>query len=240
MNRTAPLALAVSLASSTLAQSIDEFVQTGFRDASFTVVAVSRNERELSKINKDFALATKVQTGQVRLKAPFLIRMESTVDDTRIVYVFNGARRLIRLPNSNIAHRDNFANAPGKRQTSLDFGILTSALFKDLFQAKFVRVDRASGHHVFDLTYVPALGDGTRHRVWIDKERRFMTRREWYSQIDGRLMATFAYEEPLTQGGVTIPTRITVRNADNKVAGITAYRDVRLNSGLDDSLFKVD
>lgn len=232
--------LLVALGPAAYGQNILDFVQSAFKDASFTAVNASRSERELAKINKDFALATRVQAGSVKLKAPFMIRMESTVDDTKITYVFNGARRLIRLPESNVSYRENFAKSPGKRQTALDFGLLIPALFDNLFTAKFVRVDRATGDHVFDLTYIPSLEDGTRHRVWIDKERRFMTRREWYSQIDGRLMATFTYEAPVTRDGVAFPTKITVRNAQNKVAGVTEYRNLKVNEGISDSLFKVD
>ena len=34
------------------------------------------------------------------------------------------------------------------------------------------------------------------------------------------------------------PTKVTVRNADNRVAGTTTYSNVKLNTDIDDELFK--
>jgi len=53
-------------------------------------------------------------------------------------------------------------------------------------------------------------------------------------------MATFLYENPKQIGGVWMPTKVTVRNADNKVAGVMNYEGLKVNVGLEDSLFKVD
>ena len=43
----------------------------------------------------------------------------------------------------------------------------------------------------------------------------------------------------MTVGGVTFPTQLTVRNSENKVAGVTRYSNVRGNQGLADSVFKL-
>lgn len=224
------------------APKIDNFWQDDLKDASFNAKAVAANQGELRKINKDFAQSYRLMgnAGFVRLKEPFKVRIEGKESDTVIQFVINGTNRLVRVPRSNINVRTNLAMKPGQRQTILDFGLIAPSLFKDLFQAKFVRTDRTTGDPVFDLTYFSNLDDTTRHRVWIDKERKFTVKREWYSQIDGRLMATFLYENPKQVGGVWMPTKVTVRNADNKVAGIMNYEGLKVNTGLDDSLFKVD
>lgn len=222
------------------AQNIKDVWQTGLRDASFTAVVTTGNQRELAKINKDFANSYRFKSSTVKLKEPMKLRLESKVEDQNILFIVNGVNRLVRVPQSNINIRENLAKSPGKRQTLLDFGMITPSLFNDFFTAKFIRNDRATGDLVFDMNYVPRLDDSTRHRVWIDPQKRYVTKREWYSQIDGRLLATFLYENPKSDGGVWFPTRVTVKNADNKVAGITDYKGLSINGGIDDSLFKVN
>ena len=40
--------------------------------------------------------------------------------------------------------------------------------------------------------------------------------------------------------GVYIPTRVEVYNAENKLAGVTAYSNIRVNQPINPSVFKVD
>ncbi len=221
-------------------QSIKEFWQTGLKDASFTARVETGNQRELAKINRDFANSYRFKYTIVRLKEPFKLRLESKVDDTDILFIVNGTKRMVRIPRANLHQRENLAHSPGKRQTLVDFGMLAPSLFEDLFKAKFVRNDRASGDAVFDLTYFPNLDDSSRNRIWVDKTKHYISKREWYSQNDGRLLASFVYDNVKEVNGVWFPTRVTVRNADNHVAGITQYEGLKINTGLADSLFKVD
>ena len=72
--------------------------------------------------------------------------------------------------------------------------------------------------------------------MWIDPEKDYTTRREWYDQ-KGRQKATFLYENPKKFDGVWFPTQLTVKNMDNKVAGVTRYDSIRVNTGLASSLF---
>lgn len=224
------------------APSIREVLPSGLRDATFTAVAVEANQRELRKINPDFAASYRAlgNSARVSIKEPFKVRVQGREGDTEIIYVMNGPRRMIRIPRTGLATRQDLSKAPGKRQTIFDFGLIAPSLFDELFDARFVRRDRQTGDLVFDLTYKPELGDKTRNRIWVDPEKRIVRRREWYSQIDGRLMATFVFDQERRLGGIWIPGRMTVRNADNVVAGVMEYRDPSVNTGLDDSLFAVD
>lgn len=219
--------------------SIDSFAQGNLRDASFTARVVTGNQRELAKINKDFANSYRFKFMTTWIAEPFKLRLESNVDDTKIFFIINGTTRLVRVPRSNINIRENLADSPGKRQTVFDFGLVTPSLLSDLLDAKFVRMDRTSNQPVFDITYKKKFDDTTRHRVWMDPNRKFVTRREWYSQVDNRLLATFSYEEPQQVAGVWIPTKVTVRNAENKVAGVTEYTAIKVNQGLSPSLFEI-
>ena len=211
--------------------NIAAYIQPAFRDAAFTAKVVQKNEKELMKINDDFGQGYRFSSTSVRMREPYMLRLDANVEDTTVSYVVNGAARRIKVPRLHINTKQDLSGKPGQRQTLMDFGVLTPSLFEDLFDAKFVRIDRATGDAVFDLTYKPVYKDKTRFRVWLDPERHYVAKREWY-QRRGRMIATFLYEAPVTEGGATMPTKLTVKNADDLVAGVTRYDGVRINQGI--------
>jgi outer membrane lipoprotein-sorting protein len=215
-----------------------DIVQPAFKDCTFTAHAVRGNQKELRKINNDFATSYRFSFMKAKVKEPFMVRLESTVEDTDILYMENGARKLYRIPKIHLSKVEDVSNAPGKRQTVMDFGILTPSLFQSLFNATYVRTDRENGHYVFDLTYKhPRYDDTSKHRVWIDPQRKYITKRVWFSQ-EGRELATFIYEKPKFERGVWFPTRATVKNVEDKIAGITEYTSMNINVGLSSSIFQ--
>ena len=216
-----------------------DIVQSNFQDAEFYAHAVKGNQRELQKINREFATSYRFMSSKAHaeMKEPLMMRFEASVEDTSLLYVINGAHRMYKIPKNGLNLRENLADAPGKRQTTLEFGFLTPALFTSLFDASFKRVDRESGDLVFDLTFKnPPFHDTTVHRVWVDPQKKYITKRVWFAQ-DGREMATFLYDRPTHQNGVWLPTRATVKNVDDKVAGITEYTNMRINIGIPSSRF---
>jgi len=228
--------LAVLAVSAQASQDIDSYVQKNFDDAALTARVKFANQKELAKINDDFGTSYRVPYTDIKVKEPFKLRLESQVEDTKVLYIINGADLLIRIPRIKVNSKQNLAKSPGRRQTLLDFGILTPSLFKTLFEAKFVRLDRATNDVVFDVTYPKALDDTSRHRIWIDPEKKFVTKREWYSQ-QGRQLATFFYLSPVNQKGCWIPTKMQVKNVDGVLAGETFYTGLKVNQGLSDTLF---
>lgn len=226
------------VASALQSQNIDAYVQKGFRDVQFNAVIEKKNLGELRKINPEFANTYLFDSILVRAKEPFKLRLEAAADDTTATYVIDGARQQFRVPRLGIRQSNDLTKYPGRRQTLLDFAIPTESLFDRFFVAKFVRFDRASGDPVFDLTFPKALDDTSRNRIWIDKTGHYISRREWYGQ-EGQLRAIFTFASPKTVNGITFPTQLTVRNAENKVAGVTRYSNVKGNQGLADSLFKL-
>ena len=212
-------------------QKIESYVQTGFRDAAFTAKVLKKDQRELAKINDDFEDGYRFESTTVRMKEPYKLRLDAKVDDTQMSYVVNGHYRYIKVPRIKVNVKQDLAKKPGSRQTIMDFGVLTPSLFVDFLDATFVRVDRATNDVVFDLTYKPVFKDKTRYRVWIDPSKKYVTKREWYHRR-GRMVATFLYDSPVTEGGATMPTKMTVKNGDDKVAGVTGYVGVRINQGM--------
>ncbi|MBX3112915.1 MAG: outer membrane lipoprotein-sorting protein [Fimbriimonadaceae bacterium] len=219
--------------------SIYDYVQPNLKDVSFTAKVGDANQKELAKINEDFAKSYRIKSTLVRLKEPMKLRVESELDpDNKIVMVLNGATQSYRYPRAGLGGKQNLSRSPGKRQTFLDFGLLTPGLFKDFYVPHFVRMDRDSGLAVFDLTFPKALDDTSRQRVFIDPSKHYIVKREWYAQ-EGNLRAVFHYDKPVQSGGVWIPTKTTVYNAERKVAGVTNYSGVRANSGLSEDLFRI-
>ena len=222
-------------------EDIQSYVQKNFEDATFTVKTGKHSTAELAKINRDFAQSYRVKESQVWLKEPFKMRMVSTVEDTKIIFLVVGGKKTYRAPSSNISHTEDVSKAPGKRQTIFDFGILAPSLFDSLFDAQFIRFDRATKDVVFDFTYKSNLKDSSRHRVWIDPDKKIITKREWYGQkvrTGGRLMATFVYSNPVQTKGVWMSSAVTVSNSSNKEAGNLSYQGIKMNEGMDEKLFK--
>ncbi len=230
---TASLALLVGQGST----NIQSYIQTGFRDATFTAKAQSGNQHELGKISKDFGMSYRFSSTNLSIKEPFKFRADSVLDDTKLAVIQNGMTEKFNTPIYR--GTQDLSKAPGRVHTPLEFGILTPSMFNDFFTARFVRMDRSSGDAVFDITFVPSLRDSSRFRVWIDPQKKYTTKREWYGQGRGILKATFIYDEPRQIDGMWVPTRSTVKNADNITAGTLVYQGLKLNQDLSDSLFKV-
>jgi outer membrane lipoprotein-sorting protein len=220
--------------------SINDFVTKNFEDATLVAVRVKGDQRELKKINDDFGNSYRFASTKIMIKEPWKLRLEAQSDDTSILYILNGTTQAMKIPRAKINLKQNIGDKPGRRQTTMDFGFLTPALFAGtFFKAAFVRNDRATGDVVFDLTYMPNLDDSSRHRVWIDPEKRFITKREWYNQ-HGRQLATFFYENVKNFDGTWMPTQLRVVNVEGAVAGITRYDSIRVNTGLADSNFSLN
>jgi outer membrane lipoprotein-sorting protein len=228
--------LAMVAVAAQASQNINDYVQKNFDDAALTARVKFANQKELAKINDDFGKSYRVPYTDIKVKEPFMLRLETKVEDTQVLYIINGPQLLIRIPRIKVNSRQDLSKAPGRRQTLLDFGMLTPSLFTGLFEAKFVRLDRATNDVVFDVTYPKSLDDTSRHRVWIDPQKKFVTKREWYSQR-GRQLATFFYTEPIQVSGVWMPTKMQVKNVDGKLAGETFYTGLKVNQNLSDALF---
>lgn len=217
--------------------SIGQMTQPNFKDASFQVKLVYANQGELKKINSDFGETYRFKTMDVEIKEPFMLRMAGSVEDTKLLFLLNGTTRMTSIPKIGVHQKENLEEKPGKRQTPLDFGFLTPSMFQGLFTADFVRTDRATGDYVFDIHYNPKYNYKVYYRVWIDPQKHYTTKREWYRK--DRQLATFYYSDPVNQDGVWLPTHLLVKNVEDQRAGETEYVAMKVNSGLSDDLFRL-
>lgn len=217
-------------------QDIRDYVQTRLNDLRATVRQQTANQRELEKINKDFANSYRIKQMTARYKEPSKMRLESKVGVVNVVYIINGNQKHVSA--GPIKNTDDISNAPGKRQSLMDFGILTPGFMK-LVNAKFLRYDHEDGvrYPVFELTWANS-DDTSKHIVWMDGKTRTVVKRQWYNQ-QGKLMAVFYYKNPIEAApGIWVPTRVEVYNAEGKLGGVTTYVDLHVNEGLPDNLFQ--
>ena len=229
------LALSLVLAAQTRTPSIEDYVQPNLHDVSIIAHILQSNQGELKKIKKDFGQNYRFDSASVKYKEPFKLRLDSTIEDTTITFIYNGARLKISAPGAHISSSQDLSSETARRETALDFGLLVPCLFDGFFDAKFIHMDRETGDPVFDLTYVDK-GEQARYRIWIDPVHHITTKREWYNRY-GSQLATFYYDHPMEVNGVWLPTMITVKNTDNKVAGSTRYDNIKVNAGIADSVF---
>lgn len=216
----------------------DDIVQKGLKDVSFSLEIVKADQKELGKINRDFGTSYRADGGKAFFKDPFKLRLESKFGESTVFYIINGSTQYYKLGKSGLGRKEDLSGSPGRIQTLLDFGVLVPSLWS-FYEPKFVRVDRATGDYVFDLMFKNRKdSDNTRHRIWVDPDKRYTTKREWYNR-NGEQLATFSYLNPVTAKGCTFPGKVEVRNVENKLAGIMAYTSVQVNTGLNDSLFSV-
>jgi outer membrane lipoprotein-sorting protein len=218
------------------AKDIDSYTQTSLRDLSFTVRITQANIKEAVKIDDDYKKNFSFGGARTQLKEPFKLRIDAKADDTQILYIINGTRQAMKIPKLKLNQKTDLSRQPGRRQTFLDFGILTSTVANDFFNSKFVRFDRETGNPVFDLTWPAEWKNPSRMRVWIDKNLKYTVKREWYGQ-SGQLKAVHYYSDPMREGGAVFPTEMKVFNAENKLAAAFRYESVKINDGISDSLF---
>lgn len=231
----------IALASSAHAQasrSIQDYVCRRLDDLTATGVVSEANQRELGKVSKDFGFLYRFKSVLMRYKEPNKVRIEGSVEGTKGVYILNGSIQIVSVPKLRLNTRRDFGNSPGKRKSLVDMGLI-SEYYLTYANLKFVREGSVEGTPVavFEITYKNRDEDTSHHLVYIDPKTRVIRKRDSYRQ-DGTLQAIYYYRDVKEVAkGIWFPTKIEVQNTDRKVAGTTIYRDIKVNTGLPDSLF---
>ena len=218
--------------------NIDSYLPSGLKDISFNISLTKRLPKELQKIDQSYVVQySQLDSATFRGKEPFKLRIDAKSDDTSGYTIVNGGRKLISIPVLHIRSKSDVSHQPGQRQTLMDFVTLTNSEAHQFLNSKFVRFDRESGNPVFDLTFPASLDYPVRHRVWLDKSSHYVVKREWYG-LQGQLRATFLYLNPTIVDGITVPTVLRVLNSENKIAAESKYLNIKINSGISDSVFE--
>jgi len=227
--------------------SLADLAVSSVRDLEASVSVVHADLPALEKINKDFGIAYRLREVTIRYKEPDKFRMDSRIG----VMIVNGPTRYIRVPQLGIRRRDDVGAALSRRHSLLDLGLVTTDAAARL-TSRHLRSEklRDVNAYVFEAAPKPSAADGAgadpaasskdRYLLWIDPNRRTVIRRQWLDE-NGDIRATFDYLEPReVEPGVWMPTKIEVRNMAGALAGVTVYKDIKINRSPADSLFAIE
>jgi outer membrane lipoprotein-sorting protein len=224
-----------------LSTNINDYVCSKLDDVTATMKVGAYDERECAKINKDFGLIYKLKGDiKLRYKEENKLRLDAQIGASAATLIVNETTQYARLFGGAVHTSTPLGNTPGKRKTLLDVGMI-SAGYLAYTEAEFKRVQAIDGVPcaVFHIRYRDQKLDTSHRLVWIDPKTKVVLKRIEYSQ-QGKENATFYYKNPKEVApGVWFPSSIIAYNNENKKAGETFYRDVKINTGLNDSIFKI-
>jgi len=235
VSKTTLIGVAVTLLSiSAVAQSnvdMRTIVQDKLMDLSADVAQQTANRRELERISRDFANAYRISQLSIQYREPLMMRLDSRVGVVPVRFIINGNRR--RMQAGPVRDTEDITNAPGKRNSLFDLGIITPA-FAKLIELRFLRTE--GNTPVYEMTWASGR-DTSKHVIWFDTRTRLITKRQWYAQ-SGFLRATFEYKNPVeVQPGIWVPSSAEAYNAQGRLGGTTRYTRVRVNEGIPASEF---
>ena len=215
--------------------------QVRFKDFSAEVKVSQSDTKELGKIGSDFSASYSLRNMSLQFKLPDKMRLEGkSATRGNAVLVLNGPIRFVEVPRFKIHMVENLEKSPVRRQSLLELaGVLGPDTLK-FMSGKRLRMDTVDGHkaEVFELKYNVG-SSGQHYLLWMDTENKTTLRRDWLD-ADDKLKATFLYDQPREASpGVWVPTRIQVKNAEGTVAAVVNLDTIKVNSGLQESLFEV-
>ncbi|HEX2999236.1 MAG TPA: outer membrane lipoprotein-sorting protein [Armatimonadota bacterium] len=215
---------------------IEEVFAPGLKDLTLTAKRKQINLRELNKISRDYANAYRVGDSRIYLKEPGRFRLDAKAGPFKFSYIIVGTRKVTRAPFVNEVRE--IGVDPGKRQGPLEVGIVTPSLLPG-YTVEFVESGKEDERPVYRYRLRYSHDLERYDLITVDSERHCLVKRQLYTQMHGKLKMSFAFANPKKVGAVWIPTRIEVRNAEGKLAGVTEQSDIVVNSNLNDDLFQI-
>jgi len=220
-------------------QNLSDYVPEKLDDFTASMRVDHFDEHAGEKINKDFGLIFKLK-GDVKLryKEENKLRLDATVGTQTLTLIVNGTTQYFK--GGGLKTTMPLGTAPGKRKTLLDAGFVSKG-YLNIAEGEFKHMQEVKGIMCaqFRVSYKDKNLDTSHRLLWIDPKTKVVVKREEYSQ-QGKVNATYFYLQPKeVSPGIWFPTRIEVYNKDNQEAGATVYRNIHVNEGLDEGLFKL-
>ncbi len=220
--------------------NIHDYVCKKLDDFTATMRVLNHDDRALRKISKDFGLIYQI-TGDIKVsyKEENRLRIEGSINAAKAIMIVNGTKQIVRIPTFGLNSTNDLGETPGKRKTLLDMGLISDG-YLAYTQATFKGARPVAGTlcAVFEITYKRKDLDSSHRIVWVDPKTKAVLKREEYDQA-GKLNAVFTYKDPKeVEPGVWFPSSIEVTNNQGQKAGATNYANVKVNTGLEDSVFK--
>jgi outer membrane lipoprotein-sorting protein len=220
-------------------QNIHDYVPDKLDDFTATMRVDHYDENAGEKIHKDFGYIYKLKGDvKVRYKEENKMRLDAQIGASNLTLIVNNTKQYVRA--LGLKTTNDLGNTPGKRKTLLDAGFISNG-YLSIADAEFKRTQDVKGIEcaLFRISYKDKALDTSYRLLWIDPKTKVVVKREEHSQ-QGKINATYYYLQPTEVApGIWFPTRIEAYNRDNQQAGVTLYRDVHVNQGIDESVFKL-
>jgi len=220
-------------------EALQDYAQPALHDFTATAVIVEKNDDELRQIDPNFAQGYRFRQSIIQYKEPFKLRVDSKVGLFSVRYVINGKRKATQVPGLRINKVKDITGRPGEEQGMLDSGILTPAFLADSVASRFVGKEKLNGEMVpnFEFWYTDEK-HSRHHTVWVDPTKRIIVRHDVFNRSGG-LKMRYMLKQPIQVAWVWVPTRVEVYNASGRLAAVTRYTTVKVNTGLSESLFRI-
>ncbi len=226
-----------------ISPNIRSYVSDDLRNFSAQLHLVRYDPAAGRKINKDFGLIyewMKKSRGDIaiRYKEPDQLRLDGRFGASMGSWIVNGTLQTVRL-SIGLHTTANLGNTPGKRKTLLDVGLLSND-YLSYTDAQFMGVRPFHGIQcaMFKISYKNKNLDTSFRMVWIDPKTKVTLKREEYSQ-EGKLLSIWYYKDTVQVApGIYMPTLIEIDDSEGALAGETAYKNIRVNLPMPDSIFK--
>ena len=208
----------------------------GFKDISMVGVVTYKNKKAIAKIESNYARLYEFKSAVVSYKDPDKLRMDGKLGMVKFEYIINGWSKIVRAPTIRFSKREDFTGDPAKLQDAFDLGIVTPALWRNRRIEVIEDPEAAQNHEIKIRLYWPK-GDMAL-LAWLDEQDLWLKRFEKRTG-DGKLQLKVLYLNPRKVGGVIwMPTTVEIYTSDGEKAGTSEYTDVKVNTGLPDSLFE--
>ncbi|MHB9038054.1 MAG: LolA family protein [Armatimonadota bacterium] len=210
--------------------------ESGLKDWKADMVITEANKKNVSGMGDGYGDILKLDKALVFYKTPDLIRYDGYAEGIKVTYVQNGYTKLVVA--TMIRHKENVKDAPGKRFDSLDLGFLSSRLWED----NNVSVVSTEKGGIVKLKFAPKFGDKDKRHdmVWLDLDTLKLVKREKYrGSGEMRTRTVYGDYENLTSK-LPIATNANLFNGDGKELGGVKYKNVKVNSRLNASMFALN
>ena len=210
----------------------------GFRDITLTARVLYTSLPELKKIDKDISKTYEFKTTTISYKAPDQMKIEGKLGLVLVSLTMNEHYKSIRIPSLHYSKKEDISDEPHKRQTDFDIGIVSASLWRDYIVTD-VDTEGDGNDAVYRVTFIRQSSDKKKHSVaYIDADSLKLLKVESFTK-EGTLKSRCLYSNHVKLDGIWVPRRADLYGPSGKIAASTAYENIKVNTGLSDSLFKI-
>ncbi|MDX2284046.1 MAG: hypothetical protein NW241_07775 [Bacteroidia bacterium] len=206
------------------------------KDLTAMMVVEETDRDALAKMGGSFgkSLQYSIKRMNVTYQYPNKARFEGKILGATLLMVYNGDRKMFKTPIKS--ESKDIHGQPGQKQTLMDLGIFARDYLTTDYMPVFVRAE--NGLQVFKLSQ--RFTDNTSHEiVWVNPKTSIIEKRLSYNG-DNILQKELRFKNPVqVRPGIFLPSRLEIYNTAGEMAAAQAIRDVKVNLGVDENMFRI-